>query len=239
MTIDKTRTLIALVWFIIGGLCGIFIGKGMYDRPIEESVTRDTVRITDTIPHYYPQPVDGTVVRYITRVLPVVQPVGKGDTLVRDGISQYSDGTSRRDDVSRVDHFLDVTKKVEHCADTSKMIAVEIPIESKHYHGKEYDAWVSGYEPSLDSIKVYRETQYITEKITKVVKDNKHFFLDVSGGCDYVPNTKTAVPFAELGMKFKTGKFGIGAYGGYSHDTKENKAAPYVGAKVSYDIISF
>ena len=201
----------------MGLLTGFFIGKGIYDRPIKESVTRDTVRITDTIPHYYPQPVDGTVVRYITRYLP----------------------TAKRDTASRVDHLRETTQKVEHIADTSKMIAVEVPIESKHYHAKEYDAWVSGYEPSLDSIKVYRETQVITEKITKVVKENKHFFLDISGGCNYIPNTKSAVPFAELGFKFKTGKFGIGAYGGYSHDTKENKATPYAGVKASYDIISF
>lgn len=132
-----------------------------------------------------------------------------------------------------VDHFLEVTKMVH---DT---VAVEIPITSKHYGNKDYDAWVSGYEPSLDSIKVYKETQYITETITRTVKEDKHFFLDVGAGCEYQFNTKASVPFAELGFKFKKGKWGIGAYGGYSHDVKENKASPMVKAKVSYDISSF
>lgn len=119
-------------------------------------------------------------------------------------------------------------------------VMVEVPITSKHYQSKDYDAWVSGYEPSLDSIKVYKETQYITETITRTVKDKgKHFFLDVGAGCEYQFNTKTAVPFAELGARLKIGKVGIGAYGGYSHDISENKGLPYAKAKVTYDIMCF
>ena len=118
-------------------------------------------------------------------------------------------------------------------------VAVEVPITSKHYQSNEYDAWVSGYEPSLDSIFVYREKEIITETITRTVKEDKHFFLDVGAGCEYQFNTKASVPFAELGFKFKKGKWGIGAYGGYAHDVKENKASPVVKAKVTYDIVSF
>lgn len=117
-------------------------------------------------------------------------------------------------------------------------VLVEVPITSKHYGSKDYEAWVSGYEPSLDSIKVYRETQVITETITRTVKDKgKHFFLDIGAGCEYQFNNKAAIPFAELGARLKLGKVGIGAYGGYSHDTKEGKASPYARAKVTYDIV--
>ena len=35
-------------------------------------------------------------------------------------------------------------------------IRIRLPIESKHYTAESYDAWVSGYEPCLDSIKVYQ-----------------------------------------------------------------------------------
>ena len=208
MKLDKTHLIVFIVGAILGLVAGFFAGKGIYDRPIDESITRDTVRTTDTIHHYNPQPTERQVVRYVTRLLPVA----RNDT---------------------VEHFREVTQMMH---DT---VAVEVPIESRHYQSKDYDAWVSGYEPSLDSIKVYRETHYITETVTKVVKDNKHFFLDISGGCDYIPNTKATVPFAELGLKFKIGKFGIGAYGGYSHDIKENKATPYAEVRASYDIISF
>lgn len=206
MQLDKTRALIALVWFIIGGLCGFFMGKAMYEPEYGERVERDTVVVIDTIPHYYPSPMDSTRVRFITRYLPKVLT----DTIVKTNV---------------------IT-----CYDS---VLVEVPITSKHYGSKEYDAWVSGYEPSLDSIKVYREKEYITEAITKTVKDNKHFFVDVGAGCQYQFNGKTVAPFAELGARVKFGRVGIGAYGGYSHDVTENKASPYARAKVTYDIIVF
>ena len=98
-------------------------------------------------------------------------------------------------------------------------------------------------------LKIYlRKESEIADKLEKeqlndlfkTVKDKgKHFFLDVGAGCEYQFNGKTAVPFAELGARVKLGKVGIGAYGGYSHDTKENKGLPYARAKVTYDIIGF
>ncbi len=195
---------------------GIILGLWMAHcsrKPVEPvKVERDTVVVRDTVFDYQPAPIDSAMVRYVTRCLPVV----RHDTVTRD-----------------VDHFRDLTKMVQ---DT---VEVEIPITSKHYFAKDYDAWVSGYEPSLDSIKVYHEKQYITETITRTIKDNKHFFLDVGAGCEYQFNGKTAVPFAEFGARLKFGKVSIGAYGGYSHDLKDNKASPQARIKVSYDILGF
>lgn len=201
-SLDKTKVAIALVFFAIGALCGFFFGKGIYQPTYGEKVARDTVIVHDTIPQYYPQPVEviKTKVDY------------KWLTRVR----------TNTDTLTLHDSVL-----------------VEVPITSKHYQSQEYDAWVSGYEPSLDSIFVYREKEIITETITRTVKEDKHFFLDVGAGCEYQFNTKASVPFAELGFKFKKGRLGLGAYGGYSHDVKENKASPVVKAKVTYDIVSF
>ena len=207
MRIERVIVTTALVFFAIGALCGFFIGKGIYQPTYDVKVDRDTVIVHDTVPDINPVPKDSATVKYVTRFLPVF----KRDT---------------------VDHFLEVTQMVH---DT---VEVQVPITSKHYQSKDYDAWVSGYEPSLDSIKVYRETQVITETITRTVKDKgKHFLLDIGAGCEYQFNNKAAVPFAELGARVKLGKVGIGAYGGYSHDTKEGKASPYARAKVTYDIV--
>lgn len=217
MTINRTHTIIASVFFALGALCGFFLGKSMYQPTYDEKVARDTLIVHDTVPDINPTPKDSATIRYITRYLPI----------------------AKRDTSSRVDHFIEANNMVVHFADTSNMIAVEIPITSKHYGSKDYDAWVSGYEPSLDSIKVYREKEIITNTITRTVKDKgKHFFLDVCAGCEYQFNGKTAVPFAELGARLKFGRVGIGAYGGYSHDIKENKASPIVKAKLTYDIMS-
>ena len=213
MTLDRTHLITFIAGAIVGLLTGFFTAKGIYDRPIKESVTRDTVRITDTIPHYYPQPVDGTVVRYITRHLP----------------------TAKRDTASRVDHFREVTQMVEHFADTSKMIAVEVPIESKHYHGKEYDAWVSGYEPSLDSIKVYKETQYITETITRMKPPNK-WEMDLFGGLDYNTARQDFTPYAGGEILYKPNRLQVGVRAGVSKTANTGKFEPSVGGVVKIRI---
>jgi len=208
MKFNKTHLFVFLAGVVLGLCTGFFSAKAIYDKPVIENVTRDTVTLHDTIPDIAPTPKDSVRLKYVTRWLP---------RAVHDTI----------------DHFVEASKMMH---DT---VAVQVPITSKHYGSKDYDAWVSGFEPSLDSIKVYKETQVITETITRTVKDNKHFFLDAGAGCEYKFDSKTVAPFAEVGAKIKFGRFGIGAYGGYSHDTKENKGLPYGKAKITYDIISF
>lgn len=181
-------------------LFGFMMGKLKYDRPIEESVTRDTIRITDTIPHYYPQPVDGTVVKYVTKYLPIV----KTDTCVKTNV---------------------IT-----CHDT---VAVEVPISSKHYHADEYDAYISGFEPSLDSIFVYQKTQYITETITRQKPPNK-LELDVVGGINYNTAKKSYEPYTMGELMYKPNRLQIGLHGGV---IKTDKVEPFVGGKVKIRIL--
>lgn len=169
--------------------------------------------------------------------------VARDTVILRDTVPDYQPAPVDSARIKYITRYLPVVKhdtvsRVELITKHDS-VAVEVPITSKHYQSPEYDAWVSGYEPSLDSIFVYREKEIITETITRTVKEDKHFFLDVGVGCEYQFNTKAAVPFAELGFKFKKGRLGLGAYGGYSHDVKENKASPVVKAKVTYDIVSF
>lgn len=64
---------------------------GIYSRcqrkPVIESVERDTVVVYDTVPHYFPKPVEVEKVRTEYRWLTRVQPVGKTDTLLqRDSV---------------------------------------------------------------------------------------------------------------------------------------------------------
>lgn len=47
------------------------------------------------------------------------------------------------------------------------MADVTIPIEQKVYRDTSYIAWVSGYRPCLDSIKVFSSTRYVTRTVTK------------------------------------------------------------------------
>lgn len=46
-----------------------------------------------------------------------------------------------------------------HVLDTAKN-ALKLPITQKYYKGEYYEAWVSGYNPSLDKIRTYAPTEY-------------------------------------------------------------------------------
>lgn len=59
-------------------------------------------------------------------------------------------------------------------------VNVVIPVESKEYRDSTYQAWVSGYKASLDSIKVFPTIIYRTKIITK--KEKKRFGLGVQAG---------------------------------------------------------
>ena len=167
MTIDKKFALIALVWFVIGCICGFFMCKGVYDRPIKETIVRDTVTVTDTISRYYPKPVGvervKTEYKWLTRV-------------TTDTVTRFS---------------------VQHDS-----VLVEVPITSKHYNAPEYDAWVSGYMPSLDSINVYQRTEYITETVT-LSKPPNRFSIGLQGGYGYGFKSKQLEPYVGIGIGIK------------------------------------
>jgi len=198
--VSKKHLIILAVGALLCLLCGFWVGKGMYDRPVEESVSRDTVTLHDTVPEYLPAPKDSVRTRWVTRWLP-------------------------RDTSSRVDHFIGANN-MDHYADTSKMIAVEVPITSKHYGSKDYDAWVSGFEVSLDSIKVYKETQYITETITRMKPPNK-WELDVVGGIDYEFKDNRYTPHVGGELMYKPNRLQVGIRGGIEYN---DKVEPFVGA---------
>jgi len=44
-------------------------------------------------------------------------------------------------------------------------VYVHLPVEQKHYSAPEYDAWVSGYRPSLDSLRIHTQSARITNTI--------------------------------------------------------------------------
>jgi len=164
MILNKTHFITFIVGAVLGLLTGFFTGKAIYDRPVIESVTRDTVTRIDTVFQYFPQPVEVEKVRteykWLTRV-------------TTDTVTDYT---------------------VLHDS-----VLVEVPIESRHYNSPEYDAWVSGYQPSLDSIRVYQKENYITERVT-VSKPPNRFTLGLQGGYGYGFKSKQWEPYVGIGV---------------------------------------
>lgn len=52
-------------------------------------------------------------------------------------------------------------------------VLVHLPIEQRQYGDPRYTAWVSGYQPQLDSIQIYQTTEYITKEITPIQKPKR------------------------------------------------------------------
>lgn len=86
-------------------------------------------------------------------------------------------------------------------------IAVDIPITQKMYQDSTYQAWVSGYNPALDSIRIFQPVTTITHTIT---------------------NTE---------VKYKAKRWGLGVQAGVG--ITPNKAEPYIGVGVTYNIFSW
>ena len=109
-------------------------------------------------------------------------------------------------------------------------VLVEVPIESRHYHGEEYDAYISGYLTSLDSIFIRQKTEYITETITRMKPPNR-WELDLTGGINYNFDKKKYAPFAGGELLYKPNRLQVGVQGGIQYD---NTVQPFVGGVIKY-----
>lgn len=90
-------------------------------------------------------------------------------------------------------------------------ICVNLPRETKVYEDARYRAEVSGYQPSLDRIDIYTQTQVVTKDVTQVVKQKTRWGLGISAGYGVTINT-TDQTF---------------------------RPAPYIGVGIHYNLISW
>lgn len=90
-------------------------------------------------------------------------------------------------------------------------VAVYLPRETRVYEDARYRAEVSGYQPSLDRIDLYTQTQVVTKDATQVVKQKTRWGLGISAGYGVAINT------AEQAFK----------------------PAPYIGVGIHYNLISW
>lgn len=81
-------------------------------------------------------------------------------------------------------------------------ITVEIPITQKVYRNSTYQAWVSGYKPSLDSIRIFQPITTITRTITntEVRYKSKRWGVGVQVGVGMTPNK--VEPYVGIGVTY-------------------------------------
>lgn len=83
-----------------------------------------------------------------------------------------------------------------------------LPMQQRHYKGDNYEAWVSGYRPRLDSVWVFPETRYITtENIS--VEPRKRWGIGIQAGYGVGVNSGqvTAFPYIGVGISYNLIRF--------------------------------
>ena len=136
------------------------------ERPPEVTVTRDTVTIRDTIYVPTPQPANSKSLGFTQVTLPRWIPP----------TANKSDNHRQESDVPTTD--------VDEAEETEPLdsATVSIPIEQRHYTGDDYEAWVSGWHPRLDSLRIYRPTQQITTTAQVTRWKTKRWGLSIGAG---------------------------------------------------------
>lgn len=82
--------------------------------------------------------------------------------------------------------------------DRSDSVKVQIPISQKVYEDTLYRAYVSGYEPNLDSITIKQRTTYIT----RTIRDKEsRFRIGLQAGYGLTP--KGMMPYVGVGLSYR------------------------------------
>lgn len=90
-------------------------------------------------------------------------------------------------------------------------VAVYLPRETKIYEDARYRAEVSGYQPSLDRIDIFAQSQVVTQSTAQVVRQKTRWGIGISAGYGVAINT-TDQTF---------------------------KPAPYIGVGIQYNLVSW
>lgn len=190
---NKEAVKAALVFMLVGLVLGGIIGYSLFGRgTITVKTERDTTTYVDTVPYYQPVAKDSAVIRYVTRTLPVKgsdsSTTNKTDTFLAENYAQNNGENIPPQGMS----------------DERDSMAVEIPIIQKRYDGDDYRAYVSGYEPNLDSIFVFPKTTVIHERSYK--PPNK-WHIGITGGYGYGFKSKQAEPYIGVGLTYSLFSF--------------------------------
>lgn len=122
--------------------------------------------------------------------------------------------------VERIDTFKAIVPRfiVETIVDTlyvekGDSMPLKLPKTQRLYQDTTFMAWVSGFEPNLDSIKVFQNTKYVTIENT-TIKEIYPKSLQVYGNVGAFMIQKEIAPYLGVKVKFKN-DFMLGGNLGY------------------------
>lgn len=198
----------------LGLVLGGIIGYGVFGRSKATDYVseRDTSTYIDTISYYQPVPKDSMVIKYVTRTLPVKRrdssTTNKTETFLAENYAQNNgenirimrnSGCARQNSNEFGSALAGMEFPPLYASVDSDSAAVAIPITQKRYENEDYRAYVSGYEPNLDSIFVFPKTTVIHERSYK--PPNK-WHIGITGGYGYGFKSKQAEPYIGIGITY-------------------------------------
>lgn len=100
---------------------------------------------------------------------------------------------------TRTDTMLVAVTDTVTVSDTVYMV---LDREQRHYQGEDYEAWVSGYRPALDSIYVFPKTRYITENIFAEPRKRWGIGIQAGYGIGISSGQVKAFPYIGVGISY-------------------------------------
>lgn len=178
---EKNNIVGVMVAAVFAGFClGAFLANHCYHFRGVTKMIADTVVVSDTVRQTMPMAKDSVVtgVIRVPMVLPTETTVPKAEIKVFEPgrLSEVMDGHTGNKGGSKAQETGKFARK-----DT---VWAVVPRTQKRYEDSTYTAWVSGYEPRLDSIEVYQKTVTITKRVEGRVK-NRRFSMGLTGGFGY------------------------------------------------------
>lgn len=184
----------------VAAFVGFCLGAGLANHCNHHRGTgnADTIRVTvDTIRDNAPKAKDSVVVGTIAIPLVPSPP--------RDG-SDMANPTVPKAEVkvfppSELDSIMGGSGDDGKIGGSDTVWAT-VPRVQKRYEDSTYTAWVSGYEPRLDSIEVYRRTVFVVKNEGGRVK-TRRLSLGLTGGFGYGVFTRKPDLFVGVGASWR------------------------------------
>lgn len=177
--------------FFIGFCLGAFLANHCNHFRGVTKMIADTVVVRDTVRGVMPTEKDEKVVG--TVALPLVpSPLREGTNyakLTDDGGKTGTTETTATggEEVGKIG--------------SNDTVWATVPRTQKRYEDSTYTAWVSGYEPRLDSIEVYRRTVFMTK--TETATSRKRLSLGLTGGFGYGVITRKPDVWLGVGVTWR------------------------------------
>ena len=155
----------------------------------------DTIRYIDTIPYYLPAAKGEIVTGKSVARLAVFIPddsTSRGNLLSPIVLDKCGDDDSIAVDEIYLHEFGESPPIVQDS------VTVEIPITQREYEGDGYHAWISGYEPKMDSIFVFPHYETVTIRMPS--RSGKRWGLGFTAGYGYTP--KGLQPYVGISLNY-------------------------------------